>query len=88
MLVGEQGPCWIAMTRWGLTADLRATDRRTIVFVHQGLDVSDDHGVKNAPEVRRVLESTGRVLAVFQGHSHENDYQLAQRVWRNPPETS
>jgi UDP-2,3-diacylglucosamine pyrophosphatase LpxH len=58
-----------------LTADLKATDRRTIVFVHQRLDVSDDHGVKNAPEVRRVLESSGRVLAVFQGHSHENDYR-------------
>jgi len=58
-----------------LGADLKATDRKTIVFVHQRLDVSDDHGVRNAAEVRRILESSGQVLAVFQGHSHENDYR-------------
>jgi alkaline phosphatase len=27
--------------------------------------------VRNAAEVRRVLEADGRVLAVFQGHHHE-----------------
>jgi predicted phosphodiesterase len=58
-----------------LAADLKATDKPAIVFVHQRLDVSGDYGVKNAPEVRRVLENSGRVLAVFQGHSHENDYR-------------
>jgi len=58
-----------------LSADLKATDKPAIVFVHQRLDVSGDYGVKNAPEVRRVLEGSGRVLAVFQGHSHENDYR-------------
>jgi predicted phosphodiesterase len=58
-----------------LAADLKAADKPAIVFVHQRLDVSGDYGVKNAPEVRRVLEDSGRVLAVFQGHSHENDYR-------------
>jgi alkaline phosphatase len=29
--------------------------------------------VKNAPDVRKILEESGRVLAVFQGHSHQND---------------
>ena len=58
-----------------LVADLKATDKPAIVFVHQRLDVSSDYGVKNAPEIRRVLENSGRVLAVFQGHSHENDYR-------------
>jgi hypothetical protein len=61
-----------AQLEW-LAADLRSTDRKTIVFVHQRLDVSNDHGVKNAPEVRRVLDQSRTVLVVFQGHSHQND---------------
>jgi len=43
------------------------------VFAHQRLAVSDNHGVKNCPAVRQILESSGKVLAVFQGHSHQND---------------
>jgi alkaline phosphatase len=58
-----------------LQADLKQTKRPTVVFAHQRLDVSNNHGVKNAPEVRKVLESSGRVLAAFQGHSHRNDYR-------------
>jgi len=43
------------------------------VFAHQRLDVQNDHGVKNCAQVRKVLEDSGKVLAVFQGHSHKND---------------
>jgi len=46
-----------------------------IVFAHQRLDESAPHSVKNAPAVRAVLEKSGKVLAVFQSHSHKNDYQ-------------
>ena len=56
-----------------LQADLKATNGKVIVFVHQRLDVSNNHGVKNASQVRKVLEQSGKVLAVFQGHSHKND---------------
>jgi predicted phosphodiesterase len=56
-----------------LRADLKATSKQTIVFAHQRLDVSTDHGVENCPEVRKVFEDSGKVLAVFQGHSHQND---------------
>jgi alkaline phosphatase len=45
------------------------------VFAHQRLDVENNHGVKNAKAVRKVLEDSGKVLAVFQGHSHQNDYK-------------
>ena len=58
-----------------LQADLEAAPKPTIVFVHQRLDVSNHYGVKNAAEVRRLLEESNRVLAVFQGHSHQNDYR-------------
>ena len=57
-----------------LRADLANSRLPVIVFAHQRLDVSDNHGVKNNAEVRKVLEASGRVLAVFQGHSHKNAY--------------
>jgi predicted phosphodiesterase len=56
-----------------LRTDLKATSKKTVVFAHQRLDVSNDHGVKNGPEVRTILEESDKVLAVFQGHSHKND---------------
>lgn len=56
-----------------LEGDLQANDKPVIVFAHQRLDVNNNHGVKNNAEVRKVLESSGKVLAVFQGHSHQND---------------
>ncbi|MCC9602168.1 metallophosphoesterase [Stieleria sp. JC731] len=56
-----------------LKADLSNTTKKTVVFAHQRLDVNNQHGVKNAAEVRKVLEQSGNVLAVFQGHSHKND---------------
>jgi hypothetical protein len=54
---------------------VEGTDKQVIVFAHQRLDVNDKHGVKNGADVRKVLEDSGRVLAVFQGHSHQNDYR-------------
>jgi 3',5'-cyclic AMP phosphodiesterase CpdA len=56
-----------------LQKDLRANSKPTIVFAHQRLDVNNHHGVKNAADVRAVLEFGG-VRAVFQGHSHQNDH--------------
>jgi len=46
-----------------------------IVLAHQRLDADKAHAVQNAAEVRSRLEKSGKVLAVFQGHSHKNDYQ-------------
>lgn len=56
-----------------LKADLMESGRPTIVFAHQRLDVNNNHGVRNNDDVRSLLEASGKVLAVFQGHSHEND---------------
>lgn len=56
-----------------LRGDLKATDKPTIVFAHQRLDVKNNHGVKNNPAVRRIFEESGNVTTVFQGHSHKND---------------
>ncbi len=61
-----------AQLEW-LTADLAAARGPVIVFAHQRLDVSNQHGVKNGADVRSILEASGKVSAVFQGHSHQND---------------
>ena len=58
-----------------LRSDLKGTDKGVIVFAHQRLDEAGHHAVKNAADVRNALESSGKVLAVFQGHSHKNDHQ-------------
>ena len=58
-----------------LQAELANGDEPVIVFVHQRLDSSDDHGVRNNVVVRQLFEQSGRVLAVFQGHSHKNDHR-------------
>lgn len=64
-----------AIQKW-LADDLkRAGGKKTFVFLHQNLhDEKNPHGVKNAPQVRRILESAGNVAAVFQGHMHTGGY--------------
>lgn len=56
-----------------LKSDLATTKKPTIVFAHQRLDVKNNHGVKNNEAARQIFESSNKVLAVFQGHSHQND---------------
>jgi hypothetical protein len=58
-----------------LKGDLARANKPTIVFVHQRLDVENNYGVKNAHAVRQILEDSGNVLAVFQGHSHRNEHR-------------
>ena len=62
--------------KW-LADDLKkARDKKTLIFVHQNLDKEKAaHGVKNAHEVRAILENSGNVLAVFQGHMHSGGYR-------------
>ena len=65
-----------AQREW-LEADLKATSYKAVVFVHQRLDepATANYRVHSAPAVRAVLEKSGKVLAVFQGHSHKNELQ-------------
>lgn len=58
-----------------LEAELSSASGPVIILAHQRLDVDKAHSVQNAAEVRALLEKSGKVLAVFQGHSHKNDYQ-------------
>jgi alkaline phosphatase len=63
-----------AQREW-LKKDLAATKKPTIVLAHQRLDVKGHYGVKSAPEVRKILEESKKVLAVFQGHNHVNEHK-------------
>jgi Calcineurin-like phosphoesterase len=82
---GRQNGHWqdtvipLAELDW-LRADLASGDTPTIVFAHQRLDATASHSVKNHAEVRAVLEESGRVAAVLQGHSHENDLVTVEGI--------
>lgn len=65
-----------------LKNDLKANTFPVIVFIHQMLDDSKNakHAVKNAAVVRKVLEDSEKVLCVFQGHVHEERYNLINGI--------
>jgi len=58
-----------------LESELGKASGSVIILAHQRLDADKAHAVRNAAEVRSLLEKSAKVLAVFQGHSHKNDYQ-------------
>lgn len=45
-----------------------------IIFIHQLLDGIGPVYVNNAADVRQILQASGKVLAVFQGHHHSGSY--------------
>jgi hypothetical protein len=71
-----------------LKADLAATKLPTIVLSHQLLcpqeqvDAAYDpaHSVKNAADVRAILEKSGLVVAAFAGHYHDGGYMKANGI--------
>ncbi|MBT5928314.1 MAG: alkaline phosphatase [Verrucomicrobia bacterium] len=63
-----------------LKRNLADTEQPTLVFVHQRLDVEGNYGIHSAPAVREILETSGQVAAVFQGHNHVNDHQTIQGI--------
>jgi alkaline phosphatase len=65
----------VAQQEWLAQDLMNANGMKAIVFVHQNLhDESSPYGVKNAGTVRRILEKSGNVLAVMQGHDHRGAY--------------
>jgi len=62
-----------------LRADLASSSRPTLVFVHQMLDeYIETWGralVANQAEIQEALAADGDVIAVFQGHAHQNDHR-------------
>ena len=65
--VDEPQLAWLAET-------LAASREPALVFVHQQLDGVGAYYVKNAAQVRQVLEASRKVIAVLQGHRHEGAF--------------
>lgn len=63
-----------------LEADLAAADGPAVVFVHQPVDKAGQEYVKNGAGVRAILQQSGRVLAVFQGHRHQGGYSEIEGI--------
>lgn len=60
-----------------LKADLAAAKGKALVFVHQRLDLPPgQHTIHSASAIRRILEESGKTLAVFMGHSHTNEHRV------------
>ena len=53
-----------------LEAELAAATGPVVVFCHQRLDGTGSYFVKNAAEVRRIIEKSCKVIGVFAGHEH------------------
>lgn len=65
-----------------LREDLNRTRKPTLVFIHQGIDEAQGGGaVPNREEVRRILESSGKVGAVLMGHHHVDTDETRNGIW-------
>jgi len=53
-----------------LEAELAAASGPVVVFCHQRLDGTGSYFVKNAAEVRRIIDNSSKVIGVFAGHEH------------------
>jgi alkaline phosphatase len=54
-----------------------------VVFLHHRLDASFEnsiYGPRNAAEIRKILEDSGNVLIVFQGHEHAGALSRINRI--------
>jgi predicted MPP superfamily phosphohydrolase len=63
-----------------LERDLTSTSKPSVVFVHQQLDGQGNHYIKNAADVRVILQKEKKVLAVFQGHNHAGQYSFIEGI--------
>jgi alkaline phosphatase len=57
-----------------LRADLDKTEHKTIACVHQCLDLLPPYGVQNCNAAKSVLQKSGKVTCVLQGHFHFGNY--------------
>ncbi len=63
-----------------LKNDLSNSDKPVIVFLHQLLDGEGSVYIKNAAQVRKILEESNKVIAVFQGHHHAGQYNQINKI--------
>jgi len=69
----------VAELNW-LRQELASSSKPAMIFIHHQLDGEGAYYVKNAAEVRRALEDSGKVLAVIQGHRHEGQLNIMNHI--------
>ena len=57
-----------------LKRELDSASGPCVPIVHQQLDAENETCIRNAAEVRRILEASGKVRGVIQGHFHEGSF--------------
>ena len=76
--IGQEQAGWLRL-------QLQNVVNPVVIFSHQGLDTSE--GIDNAQEIRAILEthnhqaSTNRVIACFNGHSHNDSAEEVNGIW-------
>ena len=63
-----------------LRKDLAVAPGPAVILIHQLLDGTDSVSVRNAQQVRAILEESGKVQVVFQGHHHEGRYNRIEGI--------
>ena len=58
-----------------LRAELASATGPCVPIVHQQLDAEDETCIQNAAEIRAILEQSGKVSCVIQGHLHEGSFR-------------
>ncbi|MGN0853713.1 MAG: metallophosphoesterase [Kiritimatiellia bacterium] len=58
-----------------LRAELASAPGPCVPIVHQQLDAEDETCIRNAAEIRAILERSGKVSCVLQGHFHEGSFR-------------
>lgn len=80
LYLDEQQLQWLEM-------DLEQTDKPAVIYVHANLDSRllegerDPHVVVNHRQVRAVLEKSGKVSLVLQGHCHSGALTVQRRIF-------
>jgi 3',5'-cyclic AMP phosphodiesterase CpdA len=63
-----------------LRDELTASADPVVLFCHQRLDDVSDPCVKNSPDVRSILEASGKVIAAFHGHDHPGRHSVINGI--------
>ncbi len=63
-----------------LRRELTASVDPVVLFCHQRLDDVSDVCVKNSPDVRSVLEASGKVIAALHGHDHPGHHSVINGI--------
>ena len=63
-----------------IESTLAAHHGRALVFLHHELSSDDHYNVSNANQVRKILQKSGKVAAVFSGHRHTGGHQTIDGI--------